>query len=536
MKSFIFIFIISIGLIAPKAYCAFVPENSLIVLDKALAEVDTYEGEKKERIKKLEHEISASKNQSVQQQFDLNMRLYEEYSTYNYEAAFSIILDLESIARKMKDPVRIEYVKMRLGFILLSSGLFKEAFDSFKAVNSKGLPDSLKSEYYALQARAYYGLSDYNKDNYYSHINRNAGSRYIDSALMIIPSNAYEYLYLKGLRAIKENDHEAAKAIFKNLLSDFHLDYHQFAIATSTLSDLYINIGDDAIAIDLLAKAAIADIKSSTRETTAILNLARLLNEQGDVERAYTYIKRASEDAEFYGARQRKIQVSAILPIIAGLRLDNSEAQKRVLIFYSSIITLLSVLVIVFAIIIYKQVKKLKRAEKTIVASNESLKKTNLLLLEANRIKERYIAYYFNTNFEYIEKLRRLKTSMEQKIQQRKLDDLSYAISKIDLKHEREQLFQGFDKIFLSLFPDFIAEFNSYFKEEDQIILEDQAILNTELRIFALIRMGINDNDKIARILGYSVNTIYTYKTRIKNKALVKNELFEEMISISGRV
>jgi DNA-binding NarL/FixJ family response regulator len=80
-------------------------------------------------------------------------------------------------------------------------------------------------------------------------------------------------------------------------------------------------------------------------------------------------------------------------------------------------------------------------------------------------------------------------------------------------------LYFSFDKVFLKLFPDFVTFFNSLFDERDRIVLKEGQLLNTELRIFALIRMGISDTEKIAKILNYSVNTIYAYKTRVKSKS-----------------
>jgi DNA-binding NarL/FixJ family response regulator len=112
----------------------------------------------------------------------------------------------------------------------------------------------------------------------------------------------------------------------------------------------------------------------------------------------------------------------------------------------------------------------------------------------------------------------------------KKLDDIKFIVNGINLKREREELYHSFDKVFLKLFPDFVDVFNSFFKEEDKIVLKDGQLLNTELRIFALIRMGIHDTEKIARILDYSISTIYNYKTRIKSKSLIPNEEFEKRI------
>jgi DNA-binding NarL/FixJ family response regulator len=133
-------------------------------------------------------------------------------------------------------------------------------------------------------------------------------------------------------------------------------------------------------------------------------------------------------------------------------------------------------------------------------------------------------------NSDFFAKIERFKKSVDQKISDRKFDEIKFLVNNINLKQEKEELLKNFDKVFLKLFPDFVAEFNSLFKKEDQIKLKDNELLTTDLRIFALMRMGIHDNEKIAQILEYSVNTVYTYKTKIKNKSIVPNDEFEHRI------
>jgi hypothetical protein len=193
--------------------------------------------------------------------------------------------------------------------------------------------------------------------------------------------------------------------------------------------------------------------------------------------------------------------------------------------------------VITLVIVILRQVRRLKAAQRTITeahikeqAINQRLVETNNKLSEANKIKEEYIGYFFNADSEFFAKIEKFKKSLEQKIAYRKWDDVITIVNNTNLKKEKEDLLQNFDKVFLKLFPDFIQRFNDLFREEDRIQLKDNEFLNTDLRIFALIRMGIHDNEKIARILEYSVNTINTYKTRIRNKSIVPNEEFEQRI------
>jgi DNA-binding CsgD family transcriptional regulator len=206
------------------------------------------------------------------------------------------------------------------------------------------------------------------------------------------------------------------------------------------------------------------------------------------------------------------------------------ESRKNTLLVYASGITLLSALMVVFGIIVYKQNRKLQAAKQVISDSNEKLVETNHQLVDSNKIKEEYVTYYFNTTAEYISRLEHLKKTMEMKLLTKKPEELRFVAESINIKKERDELYHNFDKVFLKLFPDFVTVFQSLFKEEDKIHLKEGQLLNTELRIFALMRMGINDNEKISKILDYSVTTIYTYKTRIRSKSTVPNDEFDKRI------
>ena len=374
---------------------------------------------------------------------------------------------MQIIGQLLHDPIKVAYGKVKLGFIQLSSGMFKETFESLKTINAKILPDSIKKEYYFLRARTYYDLADFDSDDYYSPIYNAKAAIYIDSATTLCNSNSFDFIYYKGLRDLKTGNKIQSILNLKSLINTYKLSNHEFAITASTLSDIYVKSNQPDSAISLLILAAIADVRSSTKETAAILNLAQLLQKRGEIKSAYYYIKQAMDDALFYGARQRKMQIGAILPVIAGERIDYVEEQKQALFLYSSLLTLLSILVVLFAIISYKQLQKLKIADKLIMAANQNLQKINTSLIEATTIKEEYIGYYFNLISEYINKLDKFKRSVDNKLTSKKYEDIRVLISNINLAKEREELFLNFDKagcqlarILFELQPAMISFFN----------------------------------------------------------------------------
>ena len=105
----------------------------------------------------------------------------------------------------------------------------------------------------------------------------------------------------------------------------------------------------------------------------------------------------------------------------------------------------------------------------------------------------------------------------------------------LDVEKERAALYKRFDQVFLKIFPNFVDEFNKLLKPEKQIQVKKGELLSPELRIYALIRLGINENEKIAHFLNYSVNTIYTYKTKIRGKSNVpSNEFIKKVMEIKS--
>jgi hypothetical protein len=512
-----------------------VTDSLLNALNNALANKDQYVAEKQNAIKNLKNQLSSAK--TLNGQYAVYSKLYDQYKSFSYDSAYTYAKKLQATAAELNSPVLIAESKMKLAFTLLSSGLFKETLEYLNSINVSVFPVQDKIDYYFLKARSYFDLSDYNRSRDFSAIYDPKGISYIDSALVMCKPGTFSYLELRGLKDLRTGDFADGRKTYEALLALPHINPHDFAVNACCLSYIYEIKGPQEKAVDLLIMAAITDIQSATKETVAIYKVADFLHKRGDIRNSYIYIQQAMDDATFYGALQRQARISSILPIIEAQWVNQIEHQKKLLYIYSAIITLLVIAVVVFAFIIFRQLKKLRIADEIIKAANISLQENNLELAElnrnlstANKIKNEYIGYYFNINSIYIEKLESFQKSLEKKLSSKRYEDAQAAVKNLNLESERQHLFHTFDQVFLRLFPDFIKKFNELFNEEEVIVIPEGQLLSTEHRIFALIRMGIHDNDRIAKLLGYSVNTIYSYKNRIKNRSFVANDDFEDRI------
>lgn len=529
-------------IITHQAFSISKTDSLLKEVSKAIKNNDTYINNKQERIKQLQ-QVVLTNDLTLAQQFKVYDRIYNEYRTFQYDSAFTYALKLQKAAHVLQDPVKTTYSTLKISLTLLSSGMFTEALDSLNSVSIKNMPDSIKAEYYALKARANYDLSGFTQDRYYSPLYRKAGEAYVDSALALINKDNLQFYALRGMKESSQEP-ESAKADYQIILNKFRPTLNQYAMATNSLGNIYYSQGKKDKAIEMMARSAIADLKASVKEGVALMTLAEFLYENGDENRAYDFIKQALEDADFYGAKQRKIQVAAILPVIEGERLATVEQQRSKLFIYSIAVTLLSLLVVIFAVIIFRQLNQLRKTKRIVTEAYDELQEmnsklqatinqlqiTNEKLNEANIIKEEYIGYSFNQYSDYIDKIEKLKKAIERKLSAKKFDDIGHVLDSVNLKKEREAVYHSFDKVFIKLFPNFVSSFNSFFKEEDRVLLKDNNTLTIELRIFALIRIGIHEHEQIAKILEYSVRTIYNYKTKIKSKSILSNDDFERKI------
>jgi len=519
------------------------------VLGTVLVNKENLDKKKWASIMLLQKQLKNNFN-SIDSRYQAYLNLFNAYKSFIHDSAYVYCKKAGECAYLLKDDNKISYAKVNLGFVLVSSGMFKEGIDTLQTVQTRFLNARQKFEYYFLMARSNFDLADYNKIDYYSKLYTQRGLTFCDSIVARYPKGSYESLSGTGLKLLRSKHYRAAIQPYEQLLKQ-KSTFQDSAINYSCLSYLYFSVNQPELGLSYLLKSSIIDNVHSTKESLALVNLAKYLYQKGEIKEAFTYIHSAIEDNNFYGAKQRKVEISNILPIIEREKVNDIEKQKQSLLIYASIITSLIILTIYFASTTFRQLKKLRIADQLIVNQNEDLNKANAKLMkintsldvanqsltltnrkldEVNMIKEEYIGHFFNVNADYIEKLDRLKRSLEKIVNHKQYDELQVIVNRLNTNFERESFYQSFDEVFLNIFPDFIEEFNKLFDEEHKTQIVPGHLLNNELRIFALIRLGIDENETIAKILNYSVNTIYTYKTKVKNRSLVANDCFKKKI------
>lgn len=499
----------------------------LLSLDSSLIHKAEFE---KNKLAKIKHLKDKRHFTSISEKFDNYQTLFQEYSSYQYDSAYVYANHLLQIAHQAKNPDYEVEARCDIVFCLLSAGLYKEAFDEFSKVNVIGISKNSRMLYYKTAARLNYDNSDYIHAEPYQQQYVNKGNQYTDSLLTYLIPNSSDYLYSLGMKQMKNRQYASCLDTFNELLNRHDIEEHTKAIITSCMGWIYLSKKDDNRAMFYLAQAAIYDNESVTRETTALCTLARLLYKIGDIQRATEYVRQSLSNATFYGARQRVIEVSSILPIIEQDRFSIVKKQRNTVALAALLAVVLLLLLSYSLWVIRKQMRRLKEAQNTIAKRNRQLEEKNKKLEEINNIKDEYIGRSFFANSEYINKVEKLYKAIDRKIALHRYEDIRSSLKEEELVDERKSMFVDFDETFLKLFPHFVEKYNELFDEIDQKELESPQRLTTEMRIFALIRLGITDSDRIASFLNYSVHTINTYKTRVKNRSKMDNKLFEQRI------
>lgn len=513
-----------------------VTDSLIQQLDQTILLKHQFDELKEKRIELLKKSSRLEKNEKAK--FELNNRIIEEYKFYKFDLALKFIEQNIDIAEQIEDRSLIDKTRLTLGELLLESGRYKESIDALNEINVKKLPKDLLNEYYIAYKESYSGLVfntsvKKSKERYSKLYNC-----YKDSLFTRLDPESEESLRLKE-KQFRDNRQIKEATIINDLrLKKSAFGKRSYSLITFERSLLYELQKDIENQKKYLCLSAISDIRASVKDNASIGELAKIMFHVGDIDKAYKYINTSFADASFYNSQLRYVNIANSLPMITNAYEEKSSNQKAKLKKYLYAISSLALILIASIILIYNQLKKLAEARnklrfantelenlnKQLNTSNERLKKLYEELAQSDRIKENYIGTFLNLYSEYISKLdvyRKLVNKYVKSNQMNALLELSK--SKQLIEEELEIFNKNFDHSFLHIYPSFIEEVNLLLLPEKQIQTSKKNSLTTELRILALIKLGITSSAKIAKILRYSVNTIYNYRAAIKNSAIDKN-------------
>lgn len=522
-------------------------EELLIILDGTIAHADRYQAEKEVRIKTIENQLH-SRGIGAEQRFAIYGQLYDEYLTYNFAKASEALGNQETAAIELGDRVLLNEVLLSRAMINATGGRYLEASNILQSqIDTTILTDDQKIRYWDAQQRFWF---DY-RDNYGGEISDAEVSSqvayYRSAILAAAPENSVIHQGMAVRQAMDAGNWGQADFLCKNLLSKLDPGSHEYANWSYYEARICEQLDRTEEMNCWFIRSAIADLKTATTDNASLCSLSQELFVTGDLERAFRYINKSLDDARFYDAWLRQWQIAEVFPEIQkGYEefRDRQDMRTRVLLIAASVLALITLLGSIWVLNAYKkqrrlnvQVREMNRQIQEFSSSlqqmNERLTKANSELSEANAAKEEYIGIFVSLSSDYIDKTRKYQSSVRKRIVNGQYDDILAEISSQKLLDDELELFYKlFDQAFLKLYPDFVEQFNGLLKPECRIDPGENGSLNTELRIFALIRLGITQSSRIASLLRYSVNTIYNYRAQIKKGAVVDKDVFEEKVRL----
>lgn len=519
-------------------------DSLLINLDQTILRHEIYKNRREARIRGLKEKVAKTTPNSIAC-YQLNDSIYREYKSYMCDSAVLYLTKNIQIAHKLHDQEREYKSKLLLASLHAATGMYQEAVDVLGEVRREDLPVSLIRDYYACKEQVYREISGNSRDPQSISRYKDRSLVYRDSLVMMLPVDADRRIELQELALRADGDVDEALRINDARLAKIPFGTPEYALASYQRAMIYRQKEDREKEKYYLALSSLSDIQSAITDHASLWMLADLLLKDGDIERAYHYIRFSWDETNRFRARSRSWQSADILSLIDKNYQATIEGKNRMLVTYLSLISVLTLLLISAIVYIYRQMKHLAEARNHLQETNEQLKvlngelhqmnqrlqSANLELSESNQIKEEYIGRFMSLCSSYIDKLDGYRRMVHKKISSGQIEELvKITRSSKGLEVELDALYKNFDTAFLHLFPNFVAQFNSLLQEDEQVVLKRDELLNTELRIFALIRLGINDSSQIAEFLRYSVNTIYNYRAKVKNKACVSREDFENLI------
>ena len=532
-------------------------------LDSLLEQQDLFVRVKEERIKQLKMQYSRVKD--VKELYAMNRMVYLEYRVYDADSALHYINKNIQLAQQTNNRTWEVVSLLEQSFVLTSSGLLTEALKAVSDIQPEELPQNLRSEYFGRLCTLYSRLRDYSSENSQlsEHYN-NLQKAFRDSVYLTATPDELRYWNCRAWLYMGTPEIEPVKQAFEENKQTLSNDSRKYSIATYNLSAIYRSENNESKYLENLILSAMADIRSVNGDIGSLQEIAEYLFKHGEIDRAYNYILYCSQKAMLFHNRVRIVKMSHLQNQIYKAYQEQSRTQQKRLQASLIAVSFLFLVLIGAFLFIRKQMRRLKEANLKLDSTNQKLsvnmdalstahqrleevniqlkdlntqlQEVNDQLRESNYVKEEYIGYVFNICSTYISKLEEFRKNINRKLKVGQIEDVkAMTDSSATASNELKEFYQNFDTIFLHLYPDFVGDFNALLLPEERIELKEGELLNTELRIHALIRLGITDSVKIADFLHCSAQTVYNNRLRTRNKSIIPKEDFINAVKKLGK-
>ena len=524
-------------------------------VDEAIEQSPKYVAQHEAKIMDARRRLSATTTD--RERYRAAFDLYELYKPFVNDSAIFFLKECITIARKEQNVSDVARCQALLAWRCSSTGMYEEALNILDSIRTDGIDREALGEY----AHAYNNV--YNEMAYYTQMPEmkqayaQKADYYQNMMYETMPADDPRIILRREMTLHNAGQLDASMKVNDEWLKQVKPGTHPYAMVALYRYLEFAAQNNQQMMMYWLVESVLADLRNGVMDQGSMWELANQLLQLGDVEHANEYISYTSNCAIRFGSRQRNWQIAPLITRIASDYKAESERTTQQLRVLLGILSMLALLLLGVLFFLHRRNKQLAVARNELreangqltdnnaqlstlnaqlSALNSQLSTLNSQLSETNRVKEEYIGRFLSLCSQYIDKLDDYRKMVNRKMKNKELDELFRITKSTELKEkEIEELFQNFDSVFLHLFPNFVEDFNALLQPEMQVHPKEEYHLTTDLRIFALIRLGIDDSSKIAEFLHYSVNTIYNYRARIKNGAIGNREAFEREVKQLGR-
>lgn len=512
------------------------------MLDSLIAHYSEMTAEKENRIRNMKDGVRGM-SLTDDQVYDQNLRLYDEYVAFRFDSAFYYVEKNVERLRHSDDHNRFAASAVRMAHILSVTGLFDRARRLLDEIDPEKLDGEQRVAYYNQQSELNLYRSEMAQFTPYFRDYIQRAQYYRQLIIQTAPKDSFDYLFNLATYTCETGNPDKAIQMMEAYLPKLSVSTRVYSIVTSTLAYFYQCKGDKDRQEYYLLLSAISDERGAIRENNSLRSLSEILMARGENDNAYRYLYQSITEAQFYGSRLRMMQVGRMAPQVMKLYdTERTQTQQHTYIYLGiiSFISLVLLGIMAYVLVLLRKKKAASRQieamNKTLTAHNEQIQATNSQMKEANRIKDEYIGRFLELSSNLIKQGEERNKHLNRLARDRKLEELYTELKSSQAYNSGVRMFhQNFDEAFLNIYPDFINEVNRLLVPEEAFVLSegDSKRLTTELRILALIRLGISDNQEIADILRSSITTIYTYRSKLKSRAVNKDYFEDDVRKIS---
>lgn len=522
-------------------------DDLLAELDAQLQQRDSYRANREQRIASL-MSMKSAEGLSAEHNYTLNQQLIDEYVTFQADSAITYFQQNLALAHEMRNKSLIAVTSIDLAHFYASTGFYFEASQLLDMVDTLSLNKEQLVDYYITQHKLNDELSLYSNDEVQSHRSMQLTTYYSRRIIATAEKGSYPSLRAHLWLFMRQNDDANAALTAERMMEVVPELSREWATAAFMRGLVAQQMGDDALYMEWMIRSSIIDMRLGIRDYAALKSIADYCTHY-DIERSMRYMRVMMEDVQAFNSRLRPWQDAMIWPEIEKGYHDYTERVAATQMRYIYLLVAMVVVVIVLLLYLMMQNRKLKDIRRKMSLTNDQLNTSvedlqqvaqrltelNAQIAEANQVKEEYIGVFMQVCSEYIDKMVAERRHIVKSLRNGKADDVRKELESSRLEAEElKHLYNLFDSTFLRLYPTFVEELNSLLAEESRITLKQGEFLNTQLRIFALIRLGINDTPRIATLLHCSLSTIYNYRSRIRYNAQISREDFEKRILTIG--